>query len=207
MYPRHTGDFALLRAYVSKDGSSEEFNKDNVPYSSDSFLKISSRGVDDGDFVMVVGYPGRTNRLLTFNEIKYDLEVQFHEVVKFLKRGIDLINEHSTDEDGSKLKYRGLKSGYENYYKKISGQINGAKNFKLLESEKENWNNFLRFVDKEASSEDKQYLEELLKLIGEEQLESRARSYYGNSTLIATVKRIYRNAVEAKKIDSERKPG
>ena len=207
MYPRHTGDFALLRAYVSKDGSSEEFNKDNVPYSSDSFLKISSRGVDDGDFVMVVGYPGRTNRLLTFNEIKYDLEVQFHEVVEFLKRGIDLINEHSIDEDGSKLKYRGLKSGYENYYKKISGQISGAKNFKLLESEKENWNNFLRFVDKEASSEDKQYLEELLKLVGEEQLESRARTYYGNSTLIATVKRIYRNAVEAKKVDSERKPG
>jgi hypothetical protein len=207
MYPRHTGDFALLRAYVSKDGSSEEFNKDNVPYASNSFLKISSRGVDDGDFVMVVGYPGRTNRLLTFNEIKYDLEVQFHEVVKFLKRGIDLINEHSTDEDGSKLKYRGLKSGYENYYKKISGQINGAKNFKLLESEKENWNNFLRFVDKEASSEDKQYLEELLKLVDEEQLESRARSYYGNSTLIATVKRIYRNAIEAEKVDSERKPG
>lgn len=207
MYPRHTGDFALLRAYVSKDGSSEEFNKNNVPYASNSFLKISSRGVDDGDFVMVVGYPGRTNRLLTFNEIKYDLEVQFHEVVKFLKRGIDLISEHSNDEDGSKLKYRGLKSGYENYYKKISGQINGAKNFKLLESEKENWNNFLRFVDKEASSEDKQYLEELLKLFGEEQLESRARSYYGNSTLIATVKRIYRNAIEAEKADSERKPG
>ena len=207
MYPRHTGDFALLRAYVGKDGSSEEFKKDNVPYSSDSFLKISSGGVDDGDFVMVVGYPGRTNRLLTFNEIKYDLEVQFHEVVEFLKRGIDLINEHSIDEDGSKLKYRGLKSGYENYYKKISGQISGAKNFKLLESEKENWNNFLRFVDKEVSSEDKQYLEELLKLISEEQLESRSRSYYGNSTLIATVKRIYRNAVEAKKVDSQRKPG
>ena len=153
------------------------------------------------------GYPGRTNRLLTFNEIKYDLEVQFHEVVKFLKRGIDLINEYSIDEDGSKLKYRGLKSGYENYYKKISGQISGAKNFKLLETEKENWNNFLGFVDKEASSADKQYLEELLRLVGEEQLESRAETYYGNSTLIATVKRIYRNAVEAEKVDSERKPG
>ena len=58
-----------------------KFNKDNVPYASNSFLKISSRGVDDGDFVMIVGYPGRTNRLLTFNEIKYDLEFQFHEVV------------------------------------------------------------------------------------------------------------------------------
>jgi hypothetical protein len=207
MYPRHTGDFALLRAYVSKDGSSMEYNKNNVPYSSNSFLKISSKGVDDGDFVMVVGYPGRTNRLLTFNEIEYDLEIQFQEVVKFLKRGIELINEHAIDEDGSKLKYRGLKSGYENYYKKISGQINGAKNFKLLESEKVNWNNFLEYVEEAASIDDKKYLEELLKLINEEQLEAPARAYYGNSTLIAQAKRIYRNAVERKKVDSDRKPG
>ena len=207
MYPRHTGDFALLRAYVSKDGSSMEYNKNNVPYSSNSFLKISSKGVDDGDFVMVVGYPGRTNRLLTFNEIEYDLEIQFQEVVKFLKRGIELINEHAIDEDGSKLKYRGLKSGYENYYKKISGQINGAKNFKLLESEKVNWNNFLEYVEEAASIDDKKYLEALLKLINEEQLEAPARAYYGNSTLIAQVKRIYRNAVERKKVDSDRKPG
>jgi hypothetical protein len=106
-----------------------------------------------------------------------------------------------------KLKYRGMKSGYENYYKKISGQINGAENFKLLESEKENWDNFLEFVNEEASAEDKQYLDELLKLIGEEQLENRARAYYGNSSLIATVKRIYRNAIEAEKVDAERKPG
>ena len=68
MYPRHTGDFALLRAYTAKDGSSKEFNKDNVPYKSDSFLKVSAKGVKDGDFVMVVGYPGRTNRTITFNE-------------------------------------------------------------------------------------------------------------------------------------------
>ena len=82
-----------------------------------------------------------------------------------------------------------------------------AENFKLLESEKVNLDNFLEFVNKEASAEDKQFLDELLKLIGEEQLENRARAYYGNSSLIATVKRIYRNAIEAEKVDAERKPG
>ena len=88
---------------------SKEFNKENVPYKSNSFLKISAKGVDDGDFVMVVGYPGRTNRLLTFNEIRYDLEIGFHETVKFLKRGIELMDKNTNDEDGSKLKYRGFK--------------------------------------------------------------------------------------------------
>ena len=207
MYPRHTGDFALLRAYTAKDGSSKEFNKDNVPYKSDSFLKVSAKGVKDGDFVMVVGYPGRTNRTITFNEIKWDLETGFHETVKFLKRGIELMEQNTNSSDGSMLKYRGLKSGYENYYKKISGQIDGANNFKLIESEEIKWKNFLDFVEKDTSETDKNYLSELLNLIDEDQQKSLARSYYGNSALISQAKRIYRNAVEREKIDAERKPG
>ena len=71
--------------------------------------------------------------------------------------------------DGSKLKYRGLKSGYENYYKKISGQIDGANNFKLIETEKMKWDKFLQFVKNEASDEDKNYLNELLDLINQDQ--------------------------------------
>lgn len=207
MYPRHTGDFALLRAYTAKDGSSKEFNKDNVPYKSDSFLKISAKGVEDGDFVMVVGYPGRTNRLLTLNEIKWDLETGFYETVKFLKRGIELIEQNTNTSNGSKLKYRGLKSGYENYYKKISGQIDGAENFKLLESEKANWKNFIDFVESSASETDKAYLNELLVLIDQEQKKNIARSYFGNSALISQAQRIYRNAVERENINSERKSG
>ena len=99
---------------------------------------------------MVVGYPGRTNRTITFNEIEWDLEIGFHETVKFLNRGIKLMEENTNPADGSKLKYRGLKSGYENYYKKISGQIDGANNFKLIESEKIKWDEFLQFVKNEA---------------------------------------------------------
>ena len=207
MYPRHTGDFALLRAYTAKDGSSKEFSKDNVPYKSDSFLKISAKGVEDGDFVMVVGYPGRTNRLLTLNEIKWDLETGFYETVKFLKRGIDLIEQNTNSSNGSKLKYRGLKSGYQNYYKKISGQIDGAENFKLLESEEINWINFIGFVESSANETDKAYLNELLALIDQEQKKNIARSYFGNSALISQAQRIYRNAVERESIDSERKSG
>ena len=120
---------------------------------------------------MVVGYPGRTNRTITFNEIKWDLETGFHETVKFLKRGIELMEENTNSSDGSKLKYRGLKSGYENYFKKISGQIDGADKFRLLISEESNWNSFLEFVEKEASKTEKDYLDALLNLIKEQQKE------------------------------------
>jgi len=207
MYPRHTGDFALLRAYTAQDGSSEEYNEENIPYKSDSFLKISAKGVDDNDFVMVVGYPGRTNRTITFNEIRWDLETGFQETVKFLKRGIELMDENTDSSDGSELKYRGLKSGYENYYKKISGQIDGASNFKLLETEKIKWTQFLDFVENHASETDKNYLNELLDLIDQDQEKAIAKRYYGNSSLISQARMIYRNAFERGKIDAERKPG
>ena len=61
------------------------------------------------------------------------------------------MDENTNSSDGSELKYRGLKSGYENYYKKISGQIDGANNYKLLETEKIKWTQFLDFVENRAS--------------------------------------------------------
>jgi hypothetical protein len=207
MYPRHTGDFALLRAYVGKDGSSSEFSKENIPYASNSFLEISAKGVNEGDFVMVLGYPGRTNRLLTFNEIKYDLKIGFQESIRFLNQGIKLIDENTSEEDGTKLKYRGRKSGFENYYKKISGQKNGAENFELLKTEKAKWDNFLSFVEKNASDKESDYLDELLALIDATLQERLSRRYYGNSSLIAMAQRLYRNAAEKEKSDPERKQG
>ena len=207
MYPRHTGDFALLRAYIAKDGSSKEYDEKNIPYQSDSFLKISAKGIEDGDFVMVVGYPGRTNRTITFNEIKWDIEIGFNEYVKYLKRGIELIDENTNSSDGSSLKYRGSKSGYENYYKKISGQIDGARNFKLIESENIKWQNFLDYVENKSSKTDKSFFYELIDLIDQEQQKAISRRYYGSSSLISQAKRIYRNAFEREKADSERKPG
>lgn len=207
MYPRHTGDFALLRAYVGKDKTSKEFSKDNIPYKSNSYLKISAKGVNDGDFVMVLGYPGRTNRLLTYNEIEYDVNIGFNESIKFLNQGIKLIEENTYEKSGTKLKYRGRKSGFENYYKKISGQNEGAKNFELLKTEKAKWDEFLTFVEKNASDQEVKYLQELLALIDESLAEDLAQRYYGNSTLISMAQRIYRNAAENTKPDSERKPG
>ena len=207
MYPRHTGDFALVRAYVGKDGTSKEYAEDNVPYSSDSFLKVSAKGVEEGDFVMVLGYPGRTNRLLTYNQREYDLSVGFQNYVDYLESRINLINTHTNEADGSSLAYRGTKSGAENYYKKISGQIQGAKNFNVLEREKENWAEFQKFVETNASSQDKVYLDELLAIVDKDIANSEPNRYFGGSTLIDYVYFLIRNAEESLKQDDLRKSG
>ena len=207
MYPRHTGDFALVRAYVGKDGTSKEYSEDNVPYSSDSFLKVSAKGVEEGDFVMVLGYPGRTNRLLTYNQREYDLSVGFQNYVDYLESRINLINTHTNEEDGSSLAYRGTKSGAENYYKKISGQIQGAKNFNVLEREKVNWAQFQKFVEVNASSQDKVYLDELLAIVDKDIANSESNRYFGGSTLIDYAYNLIRNAEESLKQDDLRKSG
>ena len=64
-WPRHTGDFSVLRVYVSPDGKPAPFAKENVPYRPKSWLKVASKGVAEGDVVMIAGYPGRTQRYLT----------------------------------------------------------------------------------------------------------------------------------------------
>jgi hypothetical protein len=73
-WPRHTGDFAFYRAYVGPDGKPADFSLSNLPYKPAHYLKISATGVKKGDFVMVVGYPGRTERTATAAEIRHDVE-------------------------------------------------------------------------------------------------------------------------------------
>lgn len=71
VWPRHTGDYSFLRAYVGKDGASAKFSKDNVPYQPKKFLKVNPKGVNENDFVFILGYPGRTFRHRPAQYIQY----------------------------------------------------------------------------------------------------------------------------------------
>ena len=207
MFPRHTGDFALLRAYVAPDGSSKEFAKQNKPYKSKNYLKISAKGVEEGDFVMVAGYPGTTNRLLTYNEVEFDIETGFQGFVNFLKSGIDIMRSSTKVEDGSSLKYRGLISGYENYYKKISGQIDGAESFKVQDKANSDWLGFMNYLNEKGSKKEKESLDSLLSLIDDQKAKELPNYYYGNSRMISTAQRIYRYAYEKTKPNEQREIG
>src|SRR5690606_14613919 len=73
-WPRHTGDFSFLRAYVAKDGSPAGYSKNNVPYQPKKFLKVNPKGVQEDDFTFILGYPGRTFRHRPAQYIKYQEE-------------------------------------------------------------------------------------------------------------------------------------
>ena len=76
VWPRHTGDFSFLRAYVAKDGSSAAYSKDNVPYQPKKYLTINPNGANEGDFIFILGYPGRTYRNYPAKYIQYQEQFQ-----------------------------------------------------------------------------------------------------------------------------------
>ena len=87
-WPRHTGDFSFLRAYVGKDGAAADFSPDNVPYRPKHYLKVAKEGVSEGSLVMVAGYPGRTQRLKTATEAQQAAEWYYSRQIELYEQQI-----------------------------------------------------------------------------------------------------------------------
>lgn len=125
MWPRHTGDFTFLRAYVGPDGKPAAHAADNVPYAPRHHLKVQPQGVADGDFVMVAGYPGRTNRYRLAEEVREAIEWQYPTTIDLYRRYVELVEQHP-DAD-ARLKYAGNVASANNTLKNFGGQIEGLR--------------------------------------------------------------------------------
>lgn len=137
MWPRHTGDFSFLRAYVGKDGYPAEYSKDNVPYKPKSFLKLTNRNLNKGDLAIVIGFPGRTSRLLPAEAIRNEIESRYPEGIKLLEGWINAIETASKKSEAIKIKNLGILKGLYNAIKNYRGMLEGLKKFKLYEKKKE----------------------------------------------------------------------
>ncbi len=126
MWPRHTGDFGFYRAYVGPDGSSRPYATDNVPYRPKSWLKVAKEGVKDGDFVMVAGFPGVTNRLRTAEEVRFNFADYEPLWQRLLTDYSDQIVRATAGDREAQIRYASILQGAENYKKKLAGDIAGA---------------------------------------------------------------------------------
>ena len=126
MWPRHTGDWGFYRAYVAPDGSSASFSTTNVPYRPKSFLKIATDGVKEGDFVMVAGFPGTTNRLATAAEARYNFATYAPTYQRLLSDYSDLIARTTAGDADATIRYASIIKGADNYKKKTLGEQTGA---------------------------------------------------------------------------------
>ena len=120
MWPRHTGDFSMFRVYCAPDGSPAEYSRNNVPLKSKNHLKISLKGVQEGDYTMIMGYPGRTTRFQTSPELKFQIE---QNDIRIAARTIrqDVLLEDMLADPKVKIQYASKYSSSSNGWKKWQG--------------------------------------------------------------------------------------
>lgn len=136
MWPRQTGDFTLFRVYADKDNKPAEYSEENVPYTPKHSLPISLKGVEEGDFSMIFGYPGSTDRYLTSAGIKYELEVRQPSSVKLRRKVLDIYEEGMAESEKIRLQYVSKYAGISNYWKYFIGQQAGLKRLKVYDKKK-----------------------------------------------------------------------
>ena len=212
MWPRHTGDFGFYRAYVGKDGKPAEYSEDNVPYVPESYLSVSAKGVQEGDFVMVTGYPGRTNRYRIAAEVDYVFNDSYPKARMHNTKYVSLIEENSEDGSKARIAYESTIAGYNNYIKNYGSMIESFKKGTMFERKKQFEQELTSWIN--SDSERKQrygnVLNELSALVAQSQEHSerdRMVGYVHRSQMISTARRLYRLAVEKQKPNSERESG
>lgn len=124
-WPRHTGDFSLLRIYTAPDGSSAAYNEENVPYQPRHFFPISLKGVEKEDYAMVMGFPGRTQRYLTSHGIRLAQEKSNPSRIKIRTALLDIMKAAMNQDDAVRIQYASKYSRMANYWKYFIGQNEG----------------------------------------------------------------------------------
>jgi hypothetical protein len=132
MWPRHTGDFSLMRVYCGPDGKPAKYAKENVPYRPRVFLPISIQGYSEGSFAMIMGYPGRTFRYREAAAVQIARDETLPTTVDLYKSRIDIIENAGAKDRALEIKFASRLRGLANTYKNYLGTLEGMKRADLL---------------------------------------------------------------------------
>jgi hypothetical protein len=152
MWPRHTGDFALFRVYSSPDGNPAEYDEENIPMKPKHHLPVSLDGVDNGDYTMIYGFPGRTDRYLTSYGVKEAVDQSAPTIVDIRSKKLTIMKSFMDNSSKTKIQYAAKYAQTSNYWKYFIGQSKGLKRMRVYEKKKEIEDNFRVWV---ANGDDK----------------------------------------------------
>ncbi len=150
VWPRHTGDFSFMRAYVAKDGSAANYSKDNVPYQPKKFLQVNPNGANEGDFVFILGYPGRTFRNYPAKYIEYQEKFQLPYISSLYEWQNNQMAETSVNKE-LELKQASRIKRKANVLKNYKGKIKGLRNIELVNQKYEQEKELQKFIDADAT--------------------------------------------------------
>ena len=212
MWPRHTGDFSFIRAYVGPDGKPAPYSEDNVPYQPEHWLKIASQPLELGDFVMVAGYPGRTARYALADEFDETAQWTYPTVKAHYEELVGLVEAAGAADEDIKVKYASTIRGWQNTMKNYGGQLEGFERIgasKTKQAEEEAILAWLRGQGADGQAALAAH-DKLLELHG---IDSATRDrdlvlgQLRRTGVLGAATQLYRLAIEKQKPDAEREPG
>lgn len=184
MWPRHTNDFSMFRIYCGPDGKPADFSPENIPYQPKHFLPVSIKGIEKGDYAMVMGYPGRTNRYETSFGVKSTMDVTNEVRIEVRRELLGIWSEYMSTSQKARIQYASKYARSSNYYKYSIGQNNGLTNLKVIDKKQAIEKDFTAWVNEESKRKEKygkalSLIENSYKNVEED----KARAYLGEALL------------------------
>ena len=212
MWPRHTGDFAFYRAYVGKDGKPAAFSKDNVPYQPKHWLKFADQPLGAGDFVMVAGYPGSTNRYALAAEFDNTAQWTYPTIARHYKNQIAMVEAAGKQNADIQVKYAATMAGWNNTSKNYDGQLEGFKRIDAAGQKQREEAAVLGWL-KGQGAKGQPALDAHAKLLSllEQSKATRDRdltlALFNNTAMLGSATQLYRLSIEREKPNAERESG
>ena len=132
MWPRHTGDFSIFRIYADKDNNPARYSPDNVPYKPKKYFHISTKGVKEGDFTFIYGFPGRTQEYIHSEAARYIEEISDPHKIALRTLRLDIMSRHQAESQKVRIQYSSKHAGVANAWKKWQGEVKGLRKMKAV---------------------------------------------------------------------------
>ena len=137
MWPRHTGDFSMFRIYADKNNDPAPYSEDNVPYKPKKYFRISTQGVQEGDFTFIYGYPGRTQEYLHSEGVRYIAELGDPHKINLRTLRLDIQQKHMSQSQKVRIQYSSKNATVANSWKRWQGEVKGIKKMKAIQTKQE----------------------------------------------------------------------
>ena len=146
MWPRHTCDFSVFRIYADKNGEPADYSPENVPLSTPKYLSISIKGLNEGDYAMILGFPGSTSRYLTESEVTERMYTTNQSRIDMRTVRLEVLREAMAKSDKTRIQYASKFAGSSNYWKNSIGMNQAIADNKVLEAKAEVEKQFKAFA-------------------------------------------------------------
>ncbi len=146
MWPRHTGDFSIFRIYADKNGEPADYSADNVPLKTPKYLPISIKGLNEGDYAMIMGFPGSTERYLTQSEVRQMMTAQNQAMIDMRTVYLDVLKKFMAKDDRIRIQYANKFAGSSNYWKNSIGMNKAIVDNDVLGTKAEQERRFAEFA-------------------------------------------------------------